>query len=388
MGGRARSCVGLGLCAGALGVSHVLRQPVAVEDIGLAKGLDERLWSYTTQDGVLLRGKRYANPGGRPVILAHGFTANGLEFDIPREGRNLAAYLARRGLDVYLYNIRGCGRQPYLSEYRDWSFCLDHLAAFDMPAVIDGVARDTGKRPCWVGHSMGGSILYMYLQGASFRDGVFFADPELAERRNASLAAGLTLASPALFGWPEGAAYGRIMTSKQMRAVIRFLVRYLKKLPPERQRIGLFRHLSVLVHLAPRLSRAFARNPAMFLFYNPRNIEADVMVLMAERILDNVTVGMTLQFMQGVHEGPMMDLARRYDYTAGMGRITCPMSFITGDADFISCDAVRLSGYEAIGSEDKQFHRFEGFGHTDLVMGIDVDRKVYPVVAAWLEKAR
>jgi pimeloyl-ACP methyl ester carboxylesterase len=145
----------------------VKSRPLPVEDVDVAEGLDARLWSFVTPDGLTMRGKRYAVPGGQPIVLAHGYTGNGLEFDIPKKGHNMAAYLARRGFDVYMYSIRGCGREPYVSDPGDWLHTMGHFAALDAPTLIQGITRETGKKPAWLGHSMGGMILYMYLQGAT-----------------------------------------------------------------------------------------------------------------------------------------------------------------------------------------------------------------------------
>jgi hypothetical protein len=232
---------------------------------------------------------------------------------------------------------------------------------------------------------MGGMILYMYLQGASFRDGAFHADPDLAVQRNAAIAAGVTIASPADFRWPKGAPYGRIMSSRPLRMATGRLIKMLHGLPEGRQKLSVMRHLGIVVHLLPRMSRALACNPAMFVFYNPRNVDADVVTVMAERILDNLSAGMTIQLLQDVLEGTCKDFRREYDYSCNMGRITAPMLFIAGDRDFVNAQQVRLSGYEGVGSVAKQFTCFAGYGHTDLVMGKRVEHEVYPVIGDWLQ---
>ena len=175
------------------------------EDAGLAEGLVREEWSFTTSDGVALRGGRYAIPGAQPVVLAHGFDGNGSEFDLPRRGRNLAVHLARAGYDVWMANFRGNGRGDSVSDSGGWGHAIDHLAAFDAPALIEGVTRVTGRKPAWLGHSMGGMVLYCYLQGASFhRDGTgqaFTADEGLARERNESIACGVAIGSPPAFYW-------------------------------------------------------------------------------------------------------------------------------------------------------------------------------------------
>ncbi len=387
---RFRKAMGLALLGQAALVYYVHSRPLPVADPDVAEGVDAQLWSFTTEDGVTLRGKRYAQPGGHPIILAHGITGNGLEFDIPVKGHNLAVYLARQGYDVYLYSTRGGGREPYIADADNWGHTMDHFAAFDAPALIEGIAQETGKKPVWLGHSMGGMILYMYLQGTTLQEqnGRYrmVTDPELAERRNQSIAAGVAMASPAAFWWPVGAPYGSIMTSAPLRMGIQGLVKLLRNLPPDRQQVGLLRQLGRVAEFMPRLIVASATSPAMFIYYNPKNVDPDVVTLMAQSVLDNLSAKMTIQLLEDVLEGDCKDYDREYSYTSNMDRVTAPMLFITGDRDYVNCDQVRRYGFDAIRSEVKEFKCFEGFGHTDLVMGKNVEQKVYPTIVEWLQK--
>ncbi len=384
---RTRRLLGLGLLGHAAFGYYVKSKPLPVEDVDVAEGLDARLWSFVTPDGLTLRGKRYAVPGGQPIVLAHGFTGNGLEFDIPKKGYNLAAYLARRGFDVYLYSIRGCGREPYVADAGDWLHTMDHFAALDVPTLVEGITRETGKKPAWLGHSMGGMILYMYLQGATFdREMRFSADAALAAERNNTIAAGVTLASPVCFGWPAGAPYARVMESSVVEFATARAVKFLRGLPANRQKIPAMRYLAMVADMFPRLSSVFARNPAMFIFYNPRNVDGEVVTLMARTILDNLSVRMTVQLFEDILAGNAMDYERTYNYTDNMDRVTAPLLFITGSKDFVTASEVERCGFEKVSSQVKDIRCFEGFGHTDLVMGLNVENTVYPYVAEWLER--
>lgn len=73
---------------------------------------------------------------------------------------------------------------------RAGGYAIDELAFYDMPAIITNVREITGKKPLWVGHSMGGTKAYMYLQGARFTDltnldSTVVSDPALMGERNA-----------------------------------------------------------------------------------------------------------------------------------------------------------------------------------------------------------
>lgn len=82
------------------------------EDMDYDQGLALEEWDLVTEDGAVLRGKRYVNEGAQPVILAHGFLGNGYEFDLPRRDRNLAVHLARKGYDVWVSSLGDAGGSP------------------------------------------------------------------------------------------------------------------------------------------------------------------------------------------------------------------------------------------------------------------------------------
>ncbi len=382
----ARRLFGLSLTASAALTYYIKSRPLPVEDLDVAEGLEASLWSCVTADGLTLRGKRYATPGGQPIILAHCFAGNGLEFDIPKKGFNLAVYLARRGYDVYMYNVRGCGREPYFSDPGDWMFTLDHFAAFDAPAVIDKISREAGKKPVWLGHSMGGAILYMYLQGASLADDgrTFEADAAVAEQRNASIAAGVTLASPISFTWPKGAPFGRIMRSGAASRALDKMAKLLRSLPPERQKFPFIRYTAIMADMLPRLTSVIFKSPFMSFVHNPRNVDGAVMTLMARTMLDNLSVRMAVQFLEDMRDGDSMDFSRTFDYTSHMDRITAPMLFLCGSRDFLSADEIERCAYSRVSSAVKGFFCFDGYGHLDLAIGCDVENTVYPCVADWL----
>jgi hypothetical protein len=72
-----------------------LKTPEPGVDQDITQGLRIEKHEFVTADGVTLRLKRYANTSGTPVLFCHGFNGNGFEFDIPREGFNMAVYMAR-----------------------------------------------------------------------------------------------------------------------------------------------------------------------------------------------------------------------------------------------------------------------------------------------------
>lgn len=179
-------------------------------------------YTATTADGVQLVLKRYRpapdaafREGAQPVLCMPGLSANFNEFDIHTpewESYNLtlpdplapwaqgdpyiqadhlkyystAHYLWNQGYDVWLANYRGEGRGEYMSGGVG-GYSIDDYGIYDVPAVVQKVFEETGKHPVWLGHSMGSSMIYIYLEGAKYGAGSPYvvSDPALVAERNA-----------------------------------------------------------------------------------------------------------------------------------------------------------------------------------------------------------
>lgn len=117
-----------------------------------------------TADGVTLRIDRVPARGERRgvVVCLHAMMTDGRYFGArrPREQGSFAAYLADRGLDVYVADFRGHGRSvPPRAGSGNWSF--DDLVERDLPAIITAVAAASSVPPGELGilgHSLGGLV--------------------------------------------------------------------------------------------------------------------------------------------------------------------------------------------------------------------------------------
>jgi hypothetical protein len=76
--------------------------------------------------------------------------------------------------------------------------------------------------------------------------------------------------------------------------------------------------------------------------------------------------------------------AEQYDYTANMGQISLPIFFLTGTKDFANPETIRMFGYERVASETRKYVNLPGYGHTDLIMGLDAERDVYGMLSDWM----
>lgn len=389
----------LGLMVGAAGAvmgAYVylgLKTPLPGEDQDVAAGLTVEKHEFTTPDGVTLRLKRYANPQGTPVLFCHGFTGNGSEFDLPREGYNMAVYMARLGYDVWISSFRGCGVEPYKCDCGDWQHSIDHLAIYDAPTLVDGVTGVTGKKPFWIGHSMGGMVLYMYLQGVRFEEPYHVvSDPALIEERNEKLQGGIPIASPPAFWWPRMHPFRVTTESSIGRGLLGASVLAM------RARGLLFPHFHIgsgvkrMVGNRPRLLKAVSRSPLGMMLYCRRNTDSETSTSLIKWGADDVSANMYVQLVDGIwginfrQYYPFNFRREPYDYTMNMELIRLPMLYVTGDKDFANHVGIRRYGFDRISSSVKDFVTMPGYGHTDLVMGRNVTEDVYPVIYDWMRR--
>ncbi|KAL6954895.1 sterol esterase [Sarracenia purpurea var. burkii] len=141
-------------------------------------GYECQEYKVTTDDGYILSVQRI--PQGRvgggvnkklPVILQHGLFLDGRSWVLNSPDQNLGFILADRGFDVWMASTRGThfsrrhvSLDPSYLKFWDWSW--DDLAAYDLPAVVDFVFNQTGKKVNYVGHSQGTVIaLALFSQG-------------------------------------------------------------------------------------------------------------------------------------------------------------------------------------------------------------------------------
>ncbi len=114
-----------------------------------------------TADGVRLHLTRVPARGARRGVLlcTHAMMAHGRYFGATRRP-GFAAFLADRGLDVFVLDWRGHGgsRPP---DPRRTQWCFDDYVELDLPAALAFVARTAGVAPGDVvvlGHSLGGLV--------------------------------------------------------------------------------------------------------------------------------------------------------------------------------------------------------------------------------------
>lgn len=144
--------------------------------------------------GYVIYGRRYHNPGGIPIVLAHGFVNNYWAMEA------VGVELYKRGFDVFMYNHPGfglTGERSYLNGQEPDGLGVAKLAnAADL--VIHFAHALTGKKVAWVGFSMGGMVLHQLVSGTIGveKSGYPIRDPEVARQRRSLLRSGVAIGAP------------------------------------------------------------------------------------------------------------------------------------------------------------------------------------------------
>lgn len=286
----------------------------------------------------------------RPVILVHGIVTNGRNFDLD-ERTSLARALSGRGFDVWIASLRGAGA----SEQRPDDFTFDDHAAYDAPAIVSYVCSQTGHRNVdWVGHSMGGMVLYAYLA-----------------RGGTGIERAVTLGSPVKFAWT-----GRL-----------------------EQLVGSVGTWASLMRL-PVVASAHSTLPIHGEWDGPAEL-----LLMSRELTDAVTWrrflavglddpprGLMSQFAGWAARGRFDSLDGETDYLEGLGRVEVPMLVVAGKIDGIAPPWNVRPAFDRLAAQEKRWlvlgeaNGMRGdYNHMDMLLSEHAQKDLYPRIAAWLE---
>jgi predicted alpha/beta hydrolase len=297
-----------------------------------------------------------ASPSAPAVILASGYGCNRhfMDFD---ERYSLARYLARRGFDSWVVEFRGRGRSrppPDCQRPNHWNF--DDLVQHDVPAALRFVTQKLGHRRIgWVGHSMGGVVIYAYL-------GLRQEEPEPA--------CAVTLGSPIRF--PR-------MANQLSHTVGSFLL-----------------HLPVVDRIPQRLAlgalwHTIGRTRALEVGMNPKNIDHRLVARALRRSLSNGSRAKLKQMSHWSSRGTFASEDGRIDYRANMCRVTTPFLIVAGADDRLATPEIASLAHDLLASPRKELlvlgeqnHFSADYGHVDLVFGRRAPDEVFPVIAKWM----
>jgi len=309
----------------------------------------------TTGDLWKIRMCRYrkGRTGGQPVLLVHGANANQYNFTVP-DGASLVDYLVERGYDCWTVDLRGCRSSVAPFERTRNDVTTDDFLNDDIPTALRFIQQETGyARVHYVGHSMGGMLLYAYTQkygGDAIASGVTLAAPlgfEGLSARRSSLLIKLACLYPPLSG-----------------AVIRGLVPF-------------FSALRLSTRLFPTNMRNVARTINSSHFF---------------RMLEDPLPGVLKDFSRWVHfPGWRMDQGN-LNVLDGLKDLDFPLFALYAPLDPLIPLAKATEFFDALPSADKRMlvcSKEKGFkndyNHCDIAFAHDGAREVYGPIARWLE---
>lgn len=347
-------------------------------------------YNAKTYDGWTLALKRYRLSDTQdllgPVILCHGFSYNGLFWDLD-EAHSLAGYLADRNFDVWVVSLRGAGAstKPGFSaiksiistrlgdlpasisqstlDPRKFNWTVDNYIDYDVPAVIHYVTQVTGKpKVWWVGHSMGGMILYGHLERAT----------------DAPVAGFVAVASPMTITQPPNDVLKGITQQESLLKISALAV-----------------NTTLPAKLASPLGGT-VQTPLDTLFYNRENMEPLTITNLFLNVVEDVPQGVLDQFNSMIKTGQFTRADGSFDYTENLDKVEVPILLIAGQVDNLAPPEVVSFAYQRVSSTDKTYRMFgrvngykANYGHDDLILGKYSRDEVFPLISKWLtERAR
>lgn len=312
----------------------------------------ERVISVRSEDGWELPIREYPAEkevaGRPPVLLVHGMSANHYNFD-HEERYSLAVALQKKGWNVWVPELRGDpgAVPPRGMSIRDaTNYGFDDHARRDIPAILDGLRRWTGHQKfAWVGHSMGGILLYATLR-----------------EQPGSIAAGVAVAAPAtarhLFPYQKKAEH------------YAFLLGGRGRLPGSAM-------FSLLRPFGPR--NMFVRVVA-----NPDNMEWPYGWELAREALVPLSKKLARDSVRWMKAGEIVDESGR----SYLAPATVPMLTMGGTADHLvpwmdvktACDYFQPCRFEKLG---KPKYRAD-YGHIDAMISPSASYEIFPMIEAFL----
>jgi poly(3-hydroxyalkanoate) synthetase len=315
-----------------------------------------------TSDGwgiALVRYQAKGTPSGPPVILCHGVAANARNMDLD-DDVSMARWFAAHGRETWTVSLRGGGDsdRPDEAAGRPAGFDFDDYWKKDLPAVITYVRKVSGAKAIdWVGHSMGGMVLYAYLA-------------EGGEGINAAT----TMGSPTRLDWGTGVE-GPLLAAAPKLQGLRFTV-----------------PASLGAHAMAPIDPHFDDGPMERFFYNPQSTSKRSWQRLIAYGTSDISSGVLMQLASVMRDGAMKSADGAIDFKKDMARITTPVLVVAAKLDRVAITPAVKDGYRALGGPKEWLliTRANGargeYGHMDLVIGDRAADEVWSKVLDFLNR--
>jgi len=327
-----------------------------------------------TTDGWVIALYRYEprsiSAARDPVVLCHGNALNNYFWHLDRR-INFARYLQQRGFDVWLVDLRGHGQSrlanPFAGSFvgenvkqaDPYGWTLEDHALKDIDAIITEVLKQTGrKKLTWIGHSMGGMIMFLRL-------GVM-GDDRVA--RFGAVSSPLISPKP-----PSEMIYEQTYNPDAG----------IERIIEARMMAGILHNIAIV--------KPVLDTPLDVLYYNRDNITNRVMVRFYANAIENITPKVNEQLRRMSKTGEFMSADGKTSYAKLASKIDLPILLVTGKCDELAPPAALRFAYNTVASSDKTFrifsrasHSARDYGHCDIINGLDAEKDVFPFIHEWL----
>lgn len=323
----------------------------------------ENVTYVATDDGWEIAISEYHNPERRPVtkkhpvLLCHGLGNAHLMFDLAPE-YSMAQWLVGQGYAVYAVDLRGHGlsekpnsKAPFNGKKKKWNWGFADYLQRDIKAAVPYVLERSGADSLhFVGHSMGGILLFSY-----------------AALNLPGIRSGITLGSS--LNYSVGPSRFKLITP------FSFTTHLMPKVPIDR--------ISHVYSLMNKLNKRLVSS----MFSNVDNIDPRIYRLFLDttfhpfsskvlRDLTRIIKGKGMLSLEGDNINERLE-ENGYPF---------PILSIGGSGDKQNCE----KSIAAFGTEFKMYgkpygHK-EDYGHHDFICGLNAKEEVYPDILAWFER--
>lgn len=287
---------------------------------------------------------------GEPIFLCPGYTGNPFSFTYPKNA-SMVDSLVERGFDCWVIDLRGNRRsEPPIGTSRYTGRFKDHYTK-DIPSALDHICTITGyEQVHWVGHSMGGLLLYAY---AATQD---------TER----------IASVTSIGAPPGFTDLNITIYPKVNSFITTFPFIAE------------RYMRGLVPLGQLITRE--DNP---LPMNGANMSQDVTFF---NIIEMPPVEVTRYLFDCAENHRWVLEDSDIDMEDFLPTIELPIHLLAAPLDNLGMERAIESFYDSVASRDKQLtilSRAHGteldYDHVDMIYGKNARTEVYEPIGSWIQ---
>lgn len=319
---------------------------------GVEPAADE-VHAVKTADGWRLALHRYRAEGAarlqHPVLLVPGLACNRVAYDLDPQ-RSLARWLASRGVDVWVVELRAHGRsqRPRWGTTQRYGFSFDAHATLDLPAAIAGVLARTGSSSLHaLGHSLGGMLLYALLS------------------RGESRLRSATAVASALDHSSAPSDFHRLLGAAP-------LIELLPATP-----------IGAALRMAAPLGGRLPSNRLEEFNLWPPNVEPELTRRLHASAFHPVSTPVLLQLATAFQPGGLRHADGETPYLPPLAQSQTPFLAVAGTRDRQCSPEAAETTLRALGSRRRRLETLDDYGHFDLLIGRRAADEVFPKLLSW-----